>query len=109
MNVRTPVVAEWVKADSGKRLVMDVRDPSDFADGHIPTAKNIRLQDVAVDQDARQFVSYKTIVVYGRDPNSARARAMTKLLMNTGYKDVVLLEDGCAGWLSDGGAVSRGR
>ena len=30
-------------------------------------------------------------------------------LETLGYKDVVLLEDGYAGWLSVGGAVSRGR
>lgn len=86
---------------------MDVRDPESYALGHIPGAKNIRLQDVSATKKSPNFDSYRAIVVYGEDPGSARAIAMTKRLLGVGYDDVFLLEGGFAGWRAGGGSIER--
>jgi rhodanese-related sulfurtransferase len=106
-NIQTPELARLVRETGANRLYMDVRDPEAYGRGHIPGAKNIRLQDVSATEKSPNFDSYKMIVVYGEDLGSARAIAMTKRLLGVGYDDVFLLEGGFAGWRAGGGTIER--
>jgi len=87
---------------------MDVRDRNDYAEGHIPGAKNYRLQDIRFDEKVPDLSEYSVILVYGRSIGSARAIAMTKRLLGAGYKKVFLLDEGLAGWRAQGGVVETG-
>lgn len=107
VNIQSQELDRWVRDSGANRLYMDVRDPEAFARGHIPRAKNIRLQDVSATKKSPNFDSYKAIVVYGEGLGSARAIAMTKRLLGVGYDDVYLLESGFAGWRAGGGSIER--
>lgn len=57
-------VADLKKAaDAGQVLIVDVRDPRSFADGHIPGAINVPLGDVQK-QAAGLKAAKKPIVTY---------------------------------------------
>jgi enamine deaminase RidA (YjgF/YER057c/UK114 family)/rhodanese-related sulfurtransferase len=62
-------------------VVLDVRSPDEFAEGHVPGAKNVNVQDKSFADKAGQLDKSKTYVVYcqsGRRSERARM-AMDKL------------------------------
>ncbi|MFK7926851.1 MAG: rhodanese-like domain-containing protein [Myxococcota bacterium] len=67
-------------------LLLDVRSPSEFADGHVEGARNVPVDAV---QSAIDSLGEKTqpIVVYCR--SGARSAQAARLLMAAGYSDVV--------------------
>jgi len=92
--------------DSADLLLIDPRNPRDYAAERIPGAQNLRLSDVP--PDARVVPSidrFGTIVVYGNDPASASAKAMTKRLITVGYSSVRFFPGGLEEWKSLGGEV----
>jgi rhodanese-related sulfurtransferase len=50
-------------ADAGQVLIVDVRDPRSYADGHIPGAINVTLVDIQT-QAATLKAAKKPIVTY---------------------------------------------
>ncbi len=95
-------LAQWVRAEPEKYLVLDIRDEEAFAAGHIPGARRITLPEVDPDDPAPSLRKYSAIVVYGEDPGSAVAKAMAKRLIGAKVTDVYLLEGGMAAWRGGG-------
>lgn len=95
----------------GKAVFMiDPRTPSQFADGHIPGAKNILLPSIkATSKPDPDIEEYGLIVVYGNDPASVAAKGMTKRLMEIGYDDVKMYRDGFFAWQLNKLPVETGR
>jgi rhodanese-related sulfurtransferase len=85
---------------SGAWTIVDVREPHEFAAGHIPNALNLPLSHF----DPQDLPQGKPVVLYcqagGRSKNALnRARA-------TGRDDVRHYAGGMAGWRSQGGPVT---
>lgn len=92
-----------------KALFVDPRTPAEFAAGHIPGARNLRLTDAPPDGGReRSLERYDKLVVYGNDPSTATAKAMNKRLMSLGYDKVRWFVGGLAEWVESGGAVETG-
>jgi rhodanese-related sulfurtransferase len=96
--------------DAPKVMLVDPRAESDFAAGHLPGAQNLGLNS----ERARTgeglnpvFKGYKHIVVYGDDPSSAPAIAMTKRLMTAGAKGVKLFRGGLIEWRRAGLPIEK--
>ncbi|MEM8835887.1 MAG: rhodanese-like domain-containing protein [Planctomycetota bacterium] len=106
--VAPAVVQRWVERDSGKQLLIDVRPEESYRAGHIPGAVSMSTADVNERERDPRLLRYSTLVVYGEDAGSARARAMVKRLMVAKYKDVRQLQGGYAQWTSLGLPVERG-
>lgn len=88
--------------------IVDPRSPRDFAAGHIPGARNIRLADMPTDAPIdRRLDSADAILVYGTNPASIPARAMTKRLLALGYSGVRFMPGGLVEWERAGGPVNR--
>ena len=85
---------------------LDPRSERDFRLGHIPGAVNLPFQNVAKDHHILQ--DYEVIVVYGSTYNDPKANAMSKRLMQLGYKDVKTLRGGLSGWKAAGFEVEEG-
>jgi rhodanese-related sulfurtransferase len=84
--------------------VIDVREPSEYVEGHVPGAKLIpmgqlpsRLEEVAADQP-----------VYVLCASGGRSAAMTDFLRNAGY-DAYSVDGGTSGWIKAGHEVATGR
>jgi rhodanese-related sulfurtransferase len=88
-----------------KAVILDVRDPNEFAAGHLPGAMNISrgtLEFVVVnkipDQNAKIYVYCKT---------AGRSALATKTLGDLGYKNAALMDAQFADWIKAGYPVER--
>lgn len=102
------VSAAEVKAMIDKKdkvIILDVRDPQEFAAGHLPGAVNISrgtLEFVVFnkiqDQNAQIIVYCKT---------AARSALATKTLNDLGYKNAALMDAAFEDWIKAGYPVVR--
>ncbi|MEZ4726463.1 MAG: rhodanese-like domain-containing protein [Caldilineaceae bacterium] len=65
-------------------LLVDVRSPAEFADGHLAGARNIPLQEI--EQRLRELPKEKEIVLYCRSGN--RSGMALRMLQSAGYQNV---------------------
>ncbi|NUQ37873.1 MAG: STAS domain-containing protein [Caldilineales bacterium] len=75
-------------------LVIDVREPREFAHGHIPQAQNIPLPVFM--RELPPLPHNRTIVLVCR--TSRRSRRVAQLLQAAGYLHLFILEQGMVGW-----------
>ncbi|NNM67927.1 MAG: rhodanese-like domain-containing protein [Spirochaetales bacterium] len=68
-------------------VILDVRSPDLFYQGHLPSAINIPVTDLWYQHPTHNLNAY--IVVYGR-PASADSRQGAEILRLEGYKHVIL-------------------
>jgi len=102
------VTAADVKAAIDKKekaIFLDVRDPGEFAAGHLPGAVNISRGTLEFnvfgkipDQSAKIYVYCKT---------AARSSLATKTLNDLGYKNAVLMDASFEDWIKAGYPVVR--
>ena len=75
---------------SSNDLILDVRTPAEFSEGHIPGAKNIPVDQVVTRiQDLKNF---KTIYVYCKA--GGRATVACNVLESMGIQNLVCYDDG---------------
>ena len=107
-------VRQWQRiterGDRSPMLLVDPRGERLYNAGHITGAENLRLEmvDAEDDRDAR-IEKRDHIVVYGDNPGSAVARAMTKRLIAAGYGrgKVRLFAGGLDEWRRNGLPITR--
>ena len=104
--VRVGVAEVASRLDRGSNvLILDVRDPVRYAEGHIPSARRVHLPDVDPFEPTTAFAGYSALIVYGENPGSGTAMALAKRLMQARHKNVQLMEEGYERWRSDGHPV----
>jgi len=84
----------------GKATILDVRDAKEYAEGHLPDAKNIPLGEL--DQRLAELDKFKSrsLIVVGK--SDARGSGAAARLGKAGFADVVNLEGGVAAWQKAG-------
>jgi rhodanese-related sulfurtransferase len=102
------VSAEDVKAAIDKKekaVFLDVRDPQEYAGGHLPGAINVsrgtlefNIWSKVSDQNAKIYVYCKT---------AGRSALATKTLNDLGYKNAVLMDAQFEDWIKKGYPVVR--
>lgn len=102
------VKAEEVKAAIDKKekaVFLDVRDPAEYAAGHLPGAINVsrgtlefNIWSKVPDQNAKIYVYCKT---------AGRSALATKTLNDLGYKNAVLMDAQFEDWIKAGYPVER--
>ena len=86
-------------SDNGKRpFVVDVREPREFKQGHIPDAHSLPLAFILADE--WQLPSSRPIVLVCRSGRRSRRAAVT--LMKRGVASVKVLEGGMIAWEAAG-------
>lgn len=112
-NIELVPLAEVRALSSGDPSVVliDPRSAQEFAKGRLPGARNVRLPDIADEPNAipPELSGFSTFVVYGNDPGSAVARAMTKRLLRAGAKNAVLFSGGLSEWMAAGYPTEPGK
>jgi rhodanese-related sulfurtransferase len=68
-------------------IVLDVRSPDEYAEGHIPGAVNLPLDRIFSDFPSNSAMT--PLVVYGR-PASPDSRKAVDILRTRGYRNVIL-------------------
>ena len=77
------IIAEKIKSGA---VIVDVRTPDEFADGHYPKALNIPVRDL-MRRMGEIGDKGKPVVVYCE--TGARSALAAKLMKASGYKDVI--------------------
>ncbi|MFC1617915.1 rhodanese-like domain-containing protein [Patescibacteria group bacterium] len=85
--------------------IIDVRNSSDFANGHLPGAENISFADIEAKVLSNAINLDLPILVYGGESNLKAQRAADKLLAN-GAKNLSLLDGGFPSWQIAGFKIS---
>lgn len=86
-------------------LILDVRTPEEFAEGHLPGAKNINHE--GVDQYAPELKNYSKVYVHCR--SGKRAQMAVDALEARGLNNLVLIKDsGMMDWVELGLPTLKG-
>lgn len=86
--------------NQGKALILDVREPEEFAAGHLRDAKNISKKTLALKLgELEKFKSKPVIVVCATGTQSSGATAQLK---KAGFSEAVSLDGGMAAWQAQG-------
>ncbi|GIU27785.1 rhodanese-like domain-containing protein [Shewanella sp. MBTL60-007] len=75
----------WQKIEAGA-LVVDVRTPEEFAQGHLPNAINIPYEQINTAFSNKQIAKDRSVVVYCRSGN--RSGIANQMLVREGYTNV---------------------
>lgn len=86
--------------NQGKTLILDVRDPAEFAAGHVPDARNVPLKDLhSRVSELDKFKNRPVIVVCASGARSSRALSELK---KAGFTEAQSLSGGLAAWQAQG-------
>lgn len=86
--------------NQGKTVILDVREPAEFATGHVKEARNIPLKELPKRVgELEKFKSKPLIVVCSSGVQSSKATAQLK---SAGFNEVYGLSGGLAAWRAQG-------
>lgn len=104
--------AKHVKADEaakiiaeGSTVVVDVRTPDEFKEGHIKGAKNIDI--MADDFEAQLGKLDKTKPTLVHCQAGGRSMRALKVFEKLGFKNLIHLDEGFGGWEAAGKPVEK--
>ncbi|MRI62504.1 rhodanese-like domain-containing protein [Ornithobacterium rhinotracheale] len=77
-------------------LILDVRTPEEFAQGHLKQAQLLNYKSPNFTEKAKELPKDQPIYVYCR--SGRRSHAAAEILRDLGYQQVFELEGGIIGW-----------
>jgi len=86
-------------------LLIDVRSPKEFAQGHIPGAVNVPHENINDYISELEGHKDKPIIIYCQ--SGRRAKLAMKVLQKLDFSEVMHLEGDMLGWSAAGMAVDR--
>lgn len=93
----TKLITEFSQNDIKKGILVDVRTPEEYADGHLNNALNINWLDDNFSHHFESMSKDRTIYVYCKKGGRS-AKAQEKLI-SLGFTNVINLEGGYDAWL----------
>lgn len=82
----------------GKAPIIDVREPEEYAAGHIPGAINIPRGLLEFRLDAHPVLSDRACTIVMQCQGGGRSALATVVMQELGYKNVVNLAGGFGAW-----------
>lgn len=102
-EVRKLTLRQAEKPQDKILVLIDPRAGARFDAAHLPGARNLKLPQMPERSSRDPSIAvYEHIIVYGTDPGSAAARAMTKRMISVGYKGVRMFAGGTSEWKAQG-------
>ncbi|AUC89362.1 rhodanese-like domain-containing protein [Alteromonas sp. MB-3u-76] len=99
----SPYLLERVASNNW--LLIDVRSPEEYADGHIPGAINMPHENINGYLSKLEQHKNKPIIIYCR--SGRRAKLAMKVLQEHDFTDVMHLEGDILGWNETGLALEQ--
>lgn len=96
---------QLLAADTNNFVIVDVRTPEEFQQGHVPNAINIALSEIIDNPAILTFSKGKPIILYCR--SGYRAGKAADALKNHGYQNLRHLDGDMQGWLKAGLSVQK--
>ncbi|WP_340202175.1 rhodanese-like domain-containing protein [Ascidiimonas sp. W6] len=85
-------------------LVIDVRTPEEFQEGHLYNAINVDFLDSSFDLQISEYKENKKVFIYCRSGKRS-AQAAAKML-GLGFEKVVNLKGGLVAWKNEGKVIT---
>ena len=82
--------------NQGTTLILDVRDNAEYAEGHLPRARHIPLEELSGRLD--EIGKYKEKPVLVTCKSGGRARNAARVLKQAGFTTVYQLKGGLGAW-----------
>ncbi|MBA2445725.1 MAG: rhodanese-like domain-containing protein [Nocardioidaceae bacterium] len=102
-NQTLEVDIDQVAAERDKAVVVDVREPGEFVQGHVPGAVLMPMEQMA----SRMAELDRNTPVYVICASGNRSKAMTDLLRAAGF-DARSVTGGTQAWINSGRPVEEG-
>ena len=84
-------------------VVLDVRTPAEFAEGHLENAVNIDFESGNFEEEVSKLDKSKTFAVYCRSGN--RSGQAVKVMSKTGFTNIYDMDGGVIDWVNAGGQL----
>ena len=84
-------------------VILDVRTPQEFAEGHLANAINIDFQSGKFEQEIASLDKTKTYAVYCRSGN--RSGQAVKVMAKAGFNSMYDMDGGIIDWQAAGGQI----
>lgn len=97
------VSPRWLVANSQGTRIVDVREPAEFADGHVPGAELVPLG--TLETATRDWQRAAPLVVVCR--SGARSGKAARVLERLGFEAVASLRGGVVAWGAEGFPLER--
>ncbi|NMD68784.1 rhodanese-like domain-containing protein [Bacillus sp. DNRA2] len=96
-NITTDEMAEMMDNNDGNTVFIDVREPDEFAAGHIPGITNLPLSQLS--EETADFPKDAEIVMICRSGN--RSMQAAEKLQGYGFTKLVNVQGGMNAWNGD--------
>ncbi|HEY0744220.1 MAG TPA: rhodanese-like domain-containing protein [Chryseosolibacter sp.] len=90
---------------TSNEIILDVRTPEEFSEGHIPNAMLINLRDEDFKTQIRKIDKQLPIYVYCA--SGVRSDKAATILKDEGFKQVYVLENGLNDWRASNKEIVR--
>ena len=104
MKTIPPAELQKILLENPEATVIDVRTPVEFAEVHVPQAKNIPLDEL----NPNSLSPYKNQPVYLLCRSGQRATKAAEKLAKADYSQPVIIEGGTLAWIEANLPVTRG-
>jgi rhodanese-related sulfurtransferase len=104
-NVSNISQQELLEADTNNLVIVDVRTPEEFQQGHVPNAINVPLSEIIDNPAILTSSKEKPIVLYCR--SGYRAGKAAEALHKNGHQNLQHLEGDMQSWLKAGLPVEK--
>jgi rhodanese-related sulfurtransferase len=97
-NVTVGKAQKLIKEHAGRAdfVILDVRTPGEFAEGHIDGAVNLDIQSPAFEKGLRALDRSRSYLVYCRTGN--RSRRATLTMEALGFRSIFHMTEGIVKW-----------
>jgi phage shock protein E len=104
-NVNNISQQELLEANKNSVVIVDVRTPEEFQQGHVPNAINVPLSEIIDNPAILNSSKEKPIVLYCR--SGYRAGKAAEALQKEGHQNLRHLEGDMQAWLKAGLSVEK--
>tara|TARA_B100000900_G_C19956530_1_gene463899 strand:+ start:26 stop:442 length:417 start_codon:yes stop_codon:yes gene_type:complete len=94
-NMKAREAAKMLK-ENPKAIVLDIRTPAEFNEGHIPGAVNIDYKADSFESELEKLDRDTTYVMHCR--SGRRSANSFEAFRKLGFKNIIHMDDGILGW-----------
>lgn len=95
-NINVKDAAELIRSKPESILILDVRTPGEFREGHIPNAENLNFFGPGFEKDLKKLPKDRDLLVYCR--SGRRSEAASEELIKGGHKKILHMNEGFSAW-----------
>jgi rhodanese-related sulfurtransferase len=98
VDVTSPVAYALIQENKGNQdfVIIDVRTPEEYADGHIEEAINLNYYSETFKSELDELDKDKTYLIYCR--TGRRSRVALNIMEDLDFSEVYHIEDGIVEW-----------